>query len=131
MVTFRVHTLIRHSRRLEVGWEVFCERRIAYSSNGSRTANSVKRSFRKFRGLEKRQIFNTTSGGIPYLGGGFGLSKVKQACHSTYLRIISFGCRSDSDYDNFETPLFSNKIAIYATFLLKTYTPTYRYATKK
>jgi hypothetical protein len=42
IVTFRLYTLIRHSRRLEVGWEVFCERRIAYGSNGSRTANSVK-----------------------------------------------------------------------------------------
>jgi hypothetical protein len=57
----------------------FCERGIVYNSNDSRTANSVKLNFRKFRGLEKRQIINTTSGGISYLGGGFGLSKVKQA----------------------------------------------------
>lgn len=74
-------------RRLKIGWEVIYERGIVYSSNGSRTANPVKR-FLGYFGLSKCHIYNAAVGKDTLFWGSLGPAK-SEGCASRATSKIS------------------------------------------
>jgi hypothetical protein len=65
---------------------------MAYGQNGSRTANSVKLIFKNFGGPKSVKFLTLPHGGLTYLVGGFGLSKVNVSCHCNPASLF---CASD------------------------------------